>query len=66
MMLLQRKETIIKIDNGLVEGDEIRLICYELFVYIDIFSNSENIKWKKHVETTINTSYNEASNLISI
>ena len=29
-----------------VEGDEIRLISYELFVYIDIFSNSENIKWK--------------------
>ena len=27
-----------------VEGDEIRLISYELFVYIDIFSNSENIK----------------------
>ena len=24
-----------------VEGDEIRLISYELFVYIDIFSNSE-------------------------
>ena len=33
-----------------VEGDE---ISYELFVYIDIFSNSENIKWKNMMKLLI-------------